>query len=70
MPLLRVVLQLDYQRLADSQREIADSPALPLTFAIKTEPAHGTLSGLNTATGAVTYTPGANKMDRIASHSR
>ena len=38
----------------------ADSPALPLTFAIVTQPAHGTLSGLNTTTGAVTYTPANN----------
>jgi hypothetical protein len=34
-----------------------DSPALPLTFAIVSSPTHGTLSGLNAATGAVTYTP-------------
>jgi hypothetical protein len=38
-----------------------DNPALPLTFTIKAEPAHGTVSGLNSSTGAVTYTPGANK---------
>jgi hypothetical protein len=38
-----------------------DSPALPLTFAIKTQPAHGTLSGVNSTTGVVTYTPGTNK---------
>ena len=31
-----------------------------LTFAIGTSPAHGTLSGLNTSTGAVTYTPSSN----------
>jgi hypothetical protein len=31
----------------------------PYTFAIGVGPAHGTLSGLNAATGAVTYTPGA-----------
>jgi probable HAF family extracellular repeat protein len=37
-----------------------DSPALKLTFAIATSPAHGTLSTLNTASGAVTYTPSAN----------
>jgi len=35
----------------------ADTPTLPLTFAIGTSPTHGTLSGLNAATGAVTYTP-------------
>jgi hypothetical protein len=37
-----------------------DSPALPLKFAVAANPTHGTLSGLNTATGAVTYTPSAN----------
>ncbi len=34
-----------------------DSPALTLTYAIATNPAHGTLSGFNAGTGAVTYTP-------------
>jgi hypothetical protein len=34
--------------------------AQPLTFAIATPPAHGTLSGLNPATGAVLYTPAAD----------
>jgi hypothetical protein len=29
----------------------------PLTYAVASQPANGTLSGLNTATGAVTYTP-------------
>jgi hypothetical protein len=29
----------------------------PLTFAITTQPTHGTLSGFNSTTGAVTYTP-------------
>jgi Bacterial Ig domain/Dockerin type I domain len=37
----------------------SNSPSLPLTFAIATQPAHGTLSGLNSTTGAVTYTPAA-----------
>jgi hypothetical protein len=37
-----------------------DIPALNLTYAIVTSPAHGTLGTLNTATGAVTYTPTAN----------
>ena len=36
-----------------------DSPALSLTYAVGTGPAHGTLSGFNAATGAVTYTPAA-----------
>ena len=31
-----------------------------LTFAIATPPSHGTLSGLNSATGEVTYTPNAD----------
>ncbi len=31
-----------------------------LTFAIATQPAHGTLSGLNPSTGTVTYTPNAD----------
>src|SRR5687768_13075531 len=31
-----------------------------LTYVIATPPAHGTLGGLNPATGAVTYTPDAN----------
>jgi len=35
-----------------------DGPA-PLTFAIVANPTHGTLSALNPATGAVTYTPAA-----------
>ena len=34
-----------------------DSPALPLTYAITTQPTDGTLSNFNAATGAVTYTP-------------
>ena len=37
-----------------------DNPPLALTFAIATQPANGTLSGLNAATGAVTYTPNSN----------
>jgi hypothetical protein len=37
-----------------------DSPSLPLTFAVVASPANGALSGLNTTTGAVTYTPNAN----------
>ena len=36
-----------------------DSPALPLTYAITTQPTDGTLSNFNAATGAVTYTPNA-----------
>lgn len=36
-----------------------DSPALPLTYAITTQPTDGTLSSFNAATGAVTYTPNA-----------
>jgi hypothetical protein len=31
----------------------------PLTFTVTTNPSHGTLSGLNASTGAVTYTPAA-----------
>jgi hypothetical protein len=31
----------------------------PITFAISANPAHGTLSGFNASTGAVTYTPNA-----------
>ena len=31
-----------------------------LTYAIAQQPSHGTLSGFNSATGAVTYTPAAN----------
>jgi hypothetical protein len=34
-----------------------DVPALPLTFAVNAPPIYGTLSGLNPATGAITYTP-------------
>ena len=34
-----------------------NSPAQTLTYAIATNPAHGTLSGFNASTGAVTYTP-------------
>ena len=37
-----------------------DSPALPMTFAITTVPANGTLSGFDATTGAVTYKPNAN----------
>ena len=37
-----------------------DPNHLPLTFVIAANPANGTLSLLNTNTGAVTYTPGAN----------
>jgi len=37
-----------------------NTPPLPLIFAIATNPSHGTLSGLNASTGAVTYTPSAN----------
>ena len=36
-----------------------DIPALPLTFAIATLPAHGTLGTHNTSSGEVTYTPKA-----------
>lgn len=36
-----------------------DVPALPLTYFVVTSPTHGTLSGLNASTGAVTYTPTA-----------
>jgi cyclophilin family peptidyl-prolyl cis-trans isomerase len=32
----------------------------PLTYAITTQPTHGTLSGLNMSTGTVVYTPNAN----------
>jgi hypothetical protein len=35
----------------------SDPNNLPLTFAIATEPTHGTLSGFNASTGAVTYKP-------------
>ena len=38
----------------------SDPNSLPLKFIITGNPANGTLSGLNTNTGAVTYTPGAN----------
>ncbi len=34
-----------------------NTPTLPLTFSIATSPAHGALTGFNSATGAVTYTP-------------
>jgi DNA-binding beta-propeller fold protein YncE len=34
-----------------------DADGQPVSYAIVAGPAHGTLSGLNTATGAVTYTP-------------
>jgi DNA-binding beta-propeller fold protein YncE len=34
-----------------------DAAGAPVSYAIATQPAHGTLSALNTATGAVTYTP-------------
>jgi hypothetical protein len=37
-----------------------DPGSLPLTYAIKTSPMHGTLGTLNSATGAVTYTPSSN----------
>jgi hypothetical protein len=37
-----------------------DNPPLALTYAIAAQPANGTLSGLNSSTGAVTYTPNAN----------
>ena len=36
-----------------------DSAGAAVTYAIKAAPAHGTLSGLDPATGAVTYTPTA-----------
>ena len=36
-----------------------DSPALPLTYALASQPTNGTLSNFNAATGAVTYTPNA-----------
>ena len=36
-----------------------DTPGLPLTYAISTNPTHGTLSGFNASTGSVTYTPSA-----------
>lgn len=35
----------------------SDPQALPLTFALSTAPAHGSLSAINGTTGAVTYTP-------------
>jgi hypothetical protein len=35
-------------------------PLTPLTYAIVTSPAHGTLSGFSANTGAVTYTPTTN----------
>jgi uncharacterized repeat protein (TIGR01451 family) len=38
----------------------SDPTELPLTFVIVSSPAHGTLTGLNTNTGAVTYTPANN----------
>ena len=38
----------------------ADNPALPLKFVIATAPANGKLTGFNSSTGAVTYTPNAN----------
>jgi uncharacterized repeat protein (TIGR01451 family) len=38
----------------------SDSASLPLTFVILTNPTNGTLSLLNTNTGAVTYTPKTN----------
>jgi autotransporter-associated beta strand protein len=41
---------------ADGDPEVAQT----LTFAIAAAPAHGTLSGFNAATGAVTYTPALN----------
>lgn len=36
-----------------------NAPVLPITFALGTSPAHGSLSGFDSATGAVTYTPNA-----------
>jgi len=36
-----------------------NTPTQPLTFSIGASPVHGALSGFNTATGAVTYTPNA-----------
>ena len=36
-----------------------DVPVLTLTYTVTASPTHGTLSGLNPATGAVTYTPTA-----------
>jgi hypothetical protein len=36
-----------------------DVPALTLTYAVADGPTHGTLSDLNAATGAITYTPAA-----------
>ncbi|MSU57437.1 MAG: tandem-95 repeat protein [Pedosphaera sp.] len=38
----------------------SDPDGNPLTFATVTSPANGTLSGLNTNTGAITYTPNAS----------
>jgi DNA-binding beta-propeller fold protein YncE len=35
----------------------ADQALAPTTYAVATAPTHGTLSGLNSSTGAVTYTP-------------
>ena len=35
----------------------SDAAGAPVTYAIASQPAHGTLSGLNSATGALTYTP-------------
>ena len=37
-----------------------DTPPLPLTYAISRSPAHGVVTGLNTATGAATYTSNPN----------
>jgi hypothetical protein len=36
---------------------VQNNPPQPLTFAIVTQPTHGTLSNFNPATGAYTYTP-------------
>ena len=36
-----------------------DSPPLSLTFAVGTPPAHGSITGFNASTGALTYTPNA-----------
>ncbi len=48
----------------DTPQEItltgSDVEASPLTFALVTTPAHGTLSGFNSVTGEVMYTPSEN----------
>ena len=36
---------------------ITSTPAMSVTATVVTPPSHGTLSGFNSATGEVTYTP-------------